>query len=380
MTAMYTLKRGGAYDRFLLMIEAFLERNCDVHCLSLTPIFIDHPRYHNWVIALPFKIRNGFVSKAVTLILFPFCSLVMGRRYKIDLIVAFGPLYAFIQVLARWALRKPMVTLVRLETSFRTGMRNILERFFSLNAIFEYIGIMFSDRIIANNLATRDEIIYIVGDQRERDVNVLFNNVLSMAPSSAESLLQVRARLGIPAHGKLMVTAGVITQRKNFEVLLKCFPLIEMSNILLVIIGDAPTKGNSLYLAYLKGLIEELNLEKKVFFTGWVEKEELWRIYRAADLFVLPSLKEGMPNVMLEALGVNLPCIGSNIPGIRDILHYEELMFDPLDEKAISRKVFQFFSDTQVLNRIRGLCQGRKKVFVFDWQEKVCEMVLGHLG
>ena len=45
MTAMYTMRRGGAYDRFLMMLEAFLERECAVHCLSLTPIQIEHPCY-----------------------------------------------------------------------------------------------------------------------------------------------------------------------------------------------------------------------------------------------------------------------------------------------------------------------------------------------
>ena len=45
MTAMYTMRRGGAYDRFIMMLEAFLERNCEMHCLSLTPIQINHSSF-----------------------------------------------------------------------------------------------------------------------------------------------------------------------------------------------------------------------------------------------------------------------------------------------------------------------------------------------
>ena len=71
----------------------------------------------------------------------------------------------------------------------------------------------------------------------------------------------------------------------------------------------------------------------------------MWRTFRAADLFVLSSLSEGMPNVLLEALGLDLPCFGSRIPGIQDILLHEELMFDPQDEKAIADKVRHFFSN-----------------------------------
>lgn len=80
---------------------------------------------------------------------------------------------------------------------------------------------------------------------------------------------------------------------------------------------------------------------------------------------------------MLEALGSDLPCIGSNIPGIRDILQYEELMFDSLNEKAIVQKIWRFFSDNEFYKKLKCLCQERKKVFLFDWKEKVFQMVVG---
>jgi len=96
-------------------------------------------------------------------------------------------------------------------------------------------------------------------------------------------------------------------------------------------------------------------------------------------LFILPSLTEGMPNALLEALGADLPCIGSDIPGIRDILHFKELMFDPRDEKSLSRIVFQFFSNVEIPTRVRHLCRERKQVFLFNWKEKVFETVSGVL-
>jgi hypothetical protein len=49
MTAMYTLRRGGAYNRFLMMLEAFLERGWEVHCLSLTPIRVEDSSFYNYV-------------------------------------------------------------------------------------------------------------------------------------------------------------------------------------------------------------------------------------------------------------------------------------------------------------------------------------------
>jgi glycosyltransferase involved in cell wall biosynthesis len=82
-----------------------------------------------------------------------------------------------------------------------------------------------------------------------------------------------------------------------------------------------------------------------------------------------------MPNAMLEALGSGLPCMGSSIPGIRDILQYDELLFDPLNEKALANKIELIFSDHQFLDRVKKLCQERKEAFLFDWKEKLFQMV-----
>jgi len=101
----------------------------------------------------------------------------------------------------------------------------------------------------------------------------------------------------------------------------------------------------------------------------------LWKIYLASDLFVLPSLSEGMPNAMLEALGTDLPCLGSNIPGIREILYYDELMFDPEDEETLARKIRDIFSDPLLFEKVKYLCQERKKVFLFDWKERLFQIV-----
>jgi glycosyltransferase involved in cell wall biosynthesis len=117
-----------------------------------------------------------------------------------------------------------------------------------------------------------------------------------------------------------------------------------------------------------------LDLEKKVIFTGWLQKEEMWKIFSGSDLFILSSLNEGMPNVLLEALGLNLPCLGSRISGVEDVLQHEDLMFDPQNEVAIADKVSRFFSDEQHANHILQLCHERRKHFSFDWKETAFQM------
>jgi len=374
-TAMYTMKRGGSYDRFKMMIESFLEKQWEVHCLSLSPIQIEHSCFHNHRTITPFRIRGGLGTKFVVLFLFPFYSLLIGWREKIDLFVAFGSLYAFLLAIPKWILKKPMVTLIRGDSTIGLNIRKSNKFLLCLNRVVEYLGLLFSDRIITVNTAIQREIVKAIGEKKKTEVKVLFNNVPPIPISFHGEILKTRTQWGIPEEAKVLVTAGVINPGKNIEIVIKSLARIGMNKLFLLIVGDGSAKRDFQYQNYLRELAETLGLARQVIFTGWLEKEKLWRIFRASDLFVLPSKSEGMPNVMLEALGIGLPCMGGRIPGITDILENEKLMFDPSDEKAVTEKIRDFFCDVQYSNDIIRLCQDRKKFFVFDWKEKVFQMV-----
>jgi len=375
LTAMYTLKRGGSYDRFKMMIDAFLEKEWEVHCLSLTPIRIEHSFFHNHVMYFPFKTGDGFIAKLLVLSMFPIWSVWVGWRNRIDLIIAFGSLYAFVQGLSKWFLKRPLVTLIRGDSRFGLRMQNSSKYTLYLNKGIENMGLNSSDLIITNNTALREEILKSLRKGKHIDVKVLLNNIPSIPSPHLQDIPRTRGKYGIPEDAKVLVTAGVLNQGKNIEVLINSLTRIEMKNLHLLVVGDGSTEADFQYRDFLKARAKELKVEERVIFTGWVEKEELWKIYLASDLFVMPSINEGMPNVLLEALGCGIPCLGSDIPGIRDILCHEVLMFDPLDEKAIADKVRRFFSDDQHSKDIIQLCRERKKAFVFDWKEKVFQMV-----
>ena len=376
MTSMYTLRKGGAYERFLMMLAALLEKGCEVHCLSLVPIPLKHPCYHNHPILFPFQGKNGWVAKSITLLLFPLYALLTGWREKVDLFISFGPLYAFLQAFPKWILKRPMVTFIRLDLTLGFKKRDIFNPFSFLNGMMEYVGLLFTDRTLAVNTAIRQEIMKTVGRRKKMEVEVLSNDIPEIKRSSPEDRLETRNGLGIPKQAKVLVTAGVLTPRKNVDVLLKSLSNLEIEDWFLLVIGDHPEQETSSYTNYLKALARKLDLGDKVIFKGWVQKEELWKILGAADLFVMPSIKEGMPNVMLEAMGCGVACFGSNIPGIRDILHHEILMFDPCDAESIVNKVRRFFSDTEYFNYVHELCRERKRLFVFDWKGEVFHMVM----
>lgn len=374
MTAMYTLRRGGAYDRFLMMLEALLERDCEIHCLSLSPIQIQHALFHNHVMYFPFKEVDGLIARLVVLFVFPPWAIWIGWRKKIDLIIAFGSLYAFMQGFAKWVLRKSMVTLIRGRSSFGLKIHDSPTWIQVLNNLIENMGFHFSDRVITNNKAVQEEILKDLG-RGNIDVQILYNNIPPMNTRGLEDILQTRGRYGIPWNAKVLVTAGILNRGKNIETLVECVPKIEMENVYVLIVGDGSREPDIRYRDSLQKMAKKLGVDRQVLFTGWLEKEDLWKIYLASDLFVLPSLSEGMPNALLEALGLNLACMGSWIPGVKDILQYEELMFNPQDDVEIANKVRRFLSDEGHANHILQLCHERREHFSFDWKERAFEML-----
>ena len=70
----------------------------------------------------------------------------------------------------------------------------------------------------------------------------------------------------------------------------------------------------------LKDLAEELNLQDKILFLGHINHNDLPKYYSMADIFVRPSLSEGLGNVFLEAMACGTPIIGTPVGGIPDFL------------------------------------------------------------
>ena len=106
-----------------------------------------------------------------------------------------------------------------------------------------------------------------------------------------EDISRTRNKYGIPGDAKVLVTAGILNRGKNIETLINCLPQIGIENLYLFVVGDGSTEGDSSYRDSLQGLAKKLGVEKQVIFTGWLEKEELWKIYLASDLFVLAFIE-----------------------------------------------------------------------------------------
>lgn len=107
-----------------------------------------------------------------------------------------------------------------------------------------------------------------------------------------------------------IVTAGRLNEQKGFHLLIDAMAQVcqKLPNVefRLAILGDGPNQQT------LQQQINGLNLNETVRLTGFQENAIAW--YRSADTFVLPSLIEGMPNVLLEAMACGTSVISTNCP------------------------------------------------------------------
>lgn len=174
----------------------------------------------------------------------------------------------------------------------------------------------------------------------EEKISVIYNGVDSQflgEDSYRTSSNALQNKYGLANHYCLYV--GRLAPRKGLDYLLHA--LKKTTNIQCVIVGDGPQRE------YLLSLRENLGLRERVIFTGYVPKKDLRHLYATADFFVLPSLAEGLPLVILEALASGTPVIASNVAGNSEIVleGYNGLMVPPRDVEALSKSMRMLTND-----------------------------------
>jgi glycosyltransferase-like protein len=159
------------------------------------------------------------------------------------------------------------------------------------------------------------------------------------ADSAGEA--ELKQHLGLKGH-PIYLTVGGIEPRKNSIALVKAFAqVLEQSpDAQLVIAGGDTFFDFSPYREQFFDVVQKLNipLGKSLIIPGVVSADELPILYRCADVFVFPSLKEGWGLVVLEAIASHLPVITSNQPPFTEFLTPEQaLLVNPHDVDALAQ-------------------------------------------
>jgi glycosyltransferase involved in cell wall biosynthesis len=176
-----------------------------------------------------------------------------------------------------------------------------------------------------------------------------------------------RARLGLDQNGRLLVTVRRAEPRMGIEQLLRAMLIARADDLRLAVVGGG------LLTDELVQLTSQLGLDGRVQIVGRVSEDELRDWYRAADLFVLPTVAyEGFGMVTLEALASGTPVVGTMAGATPELLEPLEprLVAEGSDPESLALAIGDVltFSDDELRRRSREYA-----VMRFDW-ERVTRM------
>lgn len=170
-------------------------------------------------------------------------------------------------------------------------------------------------RVIAISEQVKTHLIKDLGVNEDR-IELIYNGIDSsrfLCDYSAQELVRAKAALGL-GEGPVIGTIGRLSPVKGQEFLIRAMDdaALKRSNTRCVIVGNGPDEN------MLKGLARSLGLDDRVYF--FRADTDTRKYLTAMDIFVLPSLQEGLGMALLEALASGRPCIASRIGGLTDVI------------------------------------------------------------
>lgn len=201
------------------------------------------------------------------------------------------------------------------------------------------IGGNMIDKIIAQTNFMRNDLIHFYGFKPEKVITI--RNIVDNDHILRQSEIGSAREFNLSHYNILAV--GALYSVKGFDLLIEAVaPLIEKDNrINLYIVGEERYEAN--YKEYLQQLIDNKRLNNNIFLLG--QRTNPFPYYKAANLFVLSSLKEGYPNVVLEALSLHTPVVAT------DVVDFSDVIFEGVNGYIVKK------------NSIEALREGIKKSF-----------------
>jgi len=169
----------------------------------------------------------------------------------------------------------------------------------------------YSDRLVGNSNAVV-EYYGKLGVPADR-LEMIYSGIADEPPPAVDPAA-VRTSIGFPHDARLALFVGRLAPQKRVGDLLKTLDLLQhvQPDLRTAIVGDGPLRGS------LEKLAGQLDLDEKVRFLG--HRDDVPRLMAAADVVVLPSEYEGLPNVVLEAMIQGKPVVATAAPGTTEVV------------------------------------------------------------
>ncbi len=187
---------------------------------------------------------------------------------------------------------------------------------------------------------------------------------------------RVCEELRIPPTTPIVLGLGRLVYKKGFDILLEAWPRVLESHptALLVIAGYGDLREQ------LETQAERLGVERRVRFVGQLERLRAATYLAAANVFTLPIVRDqgtdGLPNVLLEAMGSGCPVVASQIAGVPDVVEdgVSGLLVPERDPQSLAEAITRLLSDNDLAQRLGAAARHRIET-TFTWQQTAARFI-----
>jgi len=225
---------------------------------------------------------------------------------------------------------------IQQRSSMKLSFRGFVSEENPIGAFMERKSLNKASKIISVSNATKKFLVehYNIPD---RNIHVVYNGIYADHYTfSEEEIKEVRSLFGIDSDEKLILCApGRFDEpRKGIKYLLEA-----LSNIFLQVVSKCIITGSgekSIFNKYLSNLPQG-----RVQFPGLLDEEIKRRLFAACDVFVLPSLLEGCPIAILEAMAAGVPIVSTNVGGIPELVKEGRngILVDPRNSNQLAEAI-----------------------------------------
>ncbi len=181
---------------------------------------------------------------------------------------------------------------------------------------------------------------------KKENISVVYNAIPDLISTTPK--IRARAELSLSPDDFIILTIGRLRVQKSIDTLLLATATLaaQIRNLQVLIVGEGPLEEE------LKSRSGQLGISSFVRFCGSTNTPETY--YAAADVFVLPSVFEGLPTVILEAFRSSLPVVASNIDGNTELIQHgvNGQLFPPREPTALAAEVFSLYNSPERLMSI----------------------------
>jgi len=238
---------------------------------------------------------------------------------------------------------------------YKNKVARLIERLMYLT--FGRILFKLSKKIIVLNSSVRDYIIKLGAD--ENKISYIPNGVetLLFSPASAERKKTIRRRYSFPLNKPIILFVGRLVEKKGFD---KLFDARD-KDYLIVFVGEGEVP-------------KYMREDKNVIFFGKVPPNKLSEIYKASDVFCLPSNGEGFPLSIQEAMATGLPIITTNHPGYNRYLDKKHVKLINPTAEHIKKVINEIISNSSLIKKMSKYSK-KAATKEFNWDRNINNLI-----